>query len=116
MPDGNSSVCGAGQKCVLADSCLLYTSDSLGLSAAIEAKDAVAEINASNRSDAVLAHEGTHWQDNDILSGIQTGKLMVKPDHHYALKMISEMKARMAEAKVKGKDAAQGLATFEQEC
>lgn len=52
--------------------------DSLGLSAAIEAKDAVAEINASNRSDAVLAHEGTHWQDNDILSGIQTGKLMVK--------------------------------------
>lgn len=90
--------------------------DSLGLSAAIEAKDAVAEINASNRSDAVLAHEGTHWQDNDILSGIQTGKLMVKPEHHYALKMISEMKARMAEAKVQGKDAAQGLATFEQEC
>lgn len=90
--------------------------DSLGLSAAIEAKNAVAEINASNRSDTVLAHEGTHWQDNDILSGIQTGKLMVKPEHHYALKMISEMKARMAEAKVQGKDAAQGLATFEQEC
>ena len=31
--------------------------DSLGLSAAIEAKNAVADFKSSNRSDAVLAHD-----------------------------------------------------------
>ena len=89
--------------------------DSLGLSAAIEAKDAVAEINASNRSGAILAHEGTHWQDRDILAGIGTGRLMVAPEHHYALRMVSEMKSHIIEAKSQGKSATEGINIFEQE-
>ena len=89
--------------------------DSLGLSAALEVKKAVEDVNTANRSEAVLVHETTHWQDNDILSGMQTGKLMVMPEHYYTLKMVSEMKSRMMEAKASGQTAAQGLQKFEEE-
>ena len=89
--------------------------DSLGLSAALEVKEAVEDVNTANRSEAVLAHETAHWQDNDILAGIQTGKLMVVPEHYYALKMVSEMKSRIIEAKACGQTAAQGLQKFEDE-
>ena len=89
--------------------------DSLGLSAALEVKEAVEDVNTANRSEAVLAHETAHWQDNDILAGMQTGKLMVVPEHYYALKMVSEMKSRIIEAKACGQTAAQGLQKFEDE-
>ena len=89
--------------------------DNLGLNSALQVKEIVQNINESNRSKDVLLHESTHWQDKEILAGIETGRIMVAPEHYYALKMVSEMKARMQEAKASGQTPEQALNAFEQE-